>query len=486
MVKKSEKSKQKQSQKQEQNVKIVINQEEKKKKTRRTRKRRGAEQKQPERYLTPEQGMRMFQTYAPPSINYSTTFPNSDLINLLRSNLSGNGGVLPLVDDVKKSLTPSLKESVDQIRLGNKESKKAREIYTGMMQPDSFVTPLMPRGKLRFSEQSEIPKFPSLSSTPNSTFDQAPTNLSEDPFQDPKIQERIRRLRTADTPPASVIADRPPSPQWIMSPVPEPSIKISERPAPRIFNVPAPQDIAPTPNFEISEAPSSPRSVVNVTDAVRQYGTFTPNVQNDRSLVLRSQDRELVPAVEGKKKSIFGRVRDALTPRRSNKRENDGDREAMELMLMSDMTPPRNLLESTKPPVTAELGFSSPSVLPPPSSVKKGKQPVSLSAQLGFLSEPMNIKDTIAPPPASAPLMTPRTEKEVQKVSPLYESLKPPPARKSAGMLPDISMFKRKKDGTFDERHKNYQKAKREGTLGYLMSAIRKSNPNRSLNLDQK
>jgi hypothetical protein len=98
----------------------------------------------------------------------------------------------------------------------------------------------------------------------------------------------------------------------------------------------------------------------------------------------------------------------------------------------------------------------------------------------------MNIKDTIAPPPASAPQMTPRTMQQVQNVSPPYESLKTPAARKSAGMLPDISKVRFKSDGTLDERSKDFKKAKREGTLGYLLSAVKKSNPNRSLNLDQK
>jgi hypothetical protein len=76
-----------------------------------------------------------------------------------------------------------------------------------------------------------------------------------------------------------LLGERPESPQWVMSPVPEPNITMSQPPAPRIFNVPAPQDIAPMPDFEISEAPSSPRSVMNVTDAVRQYATFTPGIK---------------------------------------------------------------------------------------------------------------------------------------------------------------------------------------------------------------
>jgi hypothetical protein len=94
--------------------------------------------------------------------------------------------------------------------------------------------------------------------------------------------------------------------------------------------------------------------------------------------------------------------------------------------------------------------------------------------------------NTIAPPPASAPQMTHRTMQQVQNVLPPYEEIRPPAARKSAGVLPDISKVKFKSDGTLDERSKHFKKAKREGTLGYLLSAFKSSNPNRSLNLDQK
>ena len=73
-------SQQNQNQKQGQNVKIVINEDKKPaKRKRRAYTRRSA---QPiERYTTPEQRLRMMQTYAPPSVSYINNAPNSEIIN---------------------------------------------------------------------------------------------------------------------------------------------------------------------------------------------------------------------------------------------------------------------------------------------------------------------------------------------------------------------------------------------------------------------
>ena len=87
---KASSAKLKQSQKQLQNVKIVINED---KRTRRkpastSSKASAKPSNQPERYTTPEQRMRMQQTYAPPSISYLNNAPNSEIMNLLRASLS--------------------------------------------------------------------------------------------------------------------------------------------------------------------------------------------------------------------------------------------------------------------------------------------------------------------------------------------------------------------------------------------------------------
>jgi hypothetical protein len=135
-----QKSKMKQSQKQEQNVKIVINQADKKKQTKSKRKRAS---KAPEAYITPEQKMRMYQTYAPPQITYNTTIPNSDILNILRSNLSRNDGILPIMNDVRQQLNPAVRQEADQVRMVNREAERARNLY--VRQPDPQPIPPDPQ-----------------------------------------------------------------------------------------------------------------------------------------------------------------------------------------------------------------------------------------------------------------------------------------------------------------------------------------------------
>lgn len=134
--KKNTGEKTKQSQKQEQNVKIVINQADKKKQTKPRRKRAS---KAPETYLTPEQKMRMYQTYAPPQITYNTTLPNSDILNVLRSNLSRNDGILPIMSDVRQGLNPAVRQEADQIRMVNRVAQRARDAYVGQAEPQPVL-----------------------------------------------------------------------------------------------------------------------------------------------------------------------------------------------------------------------------------------------------------------------------------------------------------------------------------------------------------
>lgn len=415
------KTKQKQSQKQEQNVKVIINQDSKKKTKKRTTRKQSSNSKGPERYLTPEQAMRMQQTYAPPQISYNTSFPNSDILNLLRSNLSTNGGVLPVINDVRKSLNPSARDSLEQIKAVNRESEIARDMYTGSVAPESYI----PRRTI-FEDQPQSVKKPVEKRLPmfnewtEKEFD--PSSYSSPAMPQPVQSDSLlgsaaslpQRQYVYENELAEATFNEPQSlaggQTIVESPVPPP-VEMSSKPNPWVFNTVKPQDIAPDILYDsdLTQVNLNPPPSARASKEIVPAGSPSREVTETLSRQIvpyQSPDRELVPVETGVKKGFLNmvktglsNVRDALTPKSNKKNQREQG------------TPMSALKESIAPPpeytLSASLVFDESDLLsrlPPMPLVPYGS--------------------TIAPPPAG--FIEPQSQRLRNSLSPAQQSTAQP------------------------------------------------------------
>lgn len=316
----------KQSQKQEQNVKIVINQADKKKQTKGRKKR--ASKQATEAYLTPEQRMRMFHTYAPPQITYNTMLPNSDILNVLRSNLSRNDGILPIANDVRQRLNPAVRQEIDQIQMVNRVADRARNAYVGPpeREPDPVIVPPAPA-------IAPAPVQPAPEPQPRRRAESAPIEISSRPNnvvvnQEP-LNEILRRRERAQSVPVQY-RDYGGGVGGIYeaSPVPIPRRVI--RIVPFKPNNPQPDDIAPVSDAQ-PEAPvrqvGSPSPSAGVRSpappSVGRRSEEPSDAQEagapSTALVVRPQ-AELVPAKkQSTLKKFYNQIVKVVTPNKKNK-----------------------------------------------------------------------------------------------------------------------------------------------------------------------
>jgi hypothetical protein len=414
-----QKSKMKQSQKQEQNVKIVINQADKKKQTKSKRKRAS---KAPEAYITPEQKMRMYQTYAPPQITYNTTIPNSDILNILRSNLSRNDGILPIMNDVRQQLNPAVRQEADQVRMVNREAERARNLY--VRQPDPQPIPPVPQPIP--PDPQPIPPDPINVPPPRKAENRQSIEISSSPGSIVVNQEplnEILRNRQNNQAAGPIFRDYgggaggifKESGQAIDSPVPVPRNVVRVSPV-RMIQPPL-EDIAPAvspPPSLLGEPSPSPVSPLASSSAL------VPVSENTST------------KTTNKIQDYFTKVVKTLTPNR-RKSKPDGEK-------AGDAVPTR----------AVEMGI------------------------VPYIPGNIDVGDgTFAPPPSST--SSPSLSLSPSEIGPRGKSLR------NELNLPFASEIPRNKDGTFKKNSKEYKalaKSASPETIRMYESSTKPMNPN--------